>query len=288
LTGAPSPARLPTRVFERSKLDTDRGEAEGFAARARRLLKGLEEALEADVVLIDSRAGLHETAAAAILHLDADVLLFATDQPTVWEGYRYLLAQLAQMAHSHPAGDDDWRLRLKMVYARAKQTRAALEGFRARAYQLWLDCLYDEQPAGAADDAFSFAETDDAAPHDPLVILNDPRFGPRTAAGLLGVQGSAGHSSQGLSAPGSVGGPGHLALSRLLQHPGAEAPDDDRFHLAPHALAGAPADRPEQALIEELRRIGVIRRIDDDRVDIPDLFRVAAAIGRRGGVRPIR
>jgi cellulose biosynthesis protein BcsQ len=161
----------------RAYLDADRDDGAGFGARVRRLLEKLEEALEPDLVLIDSRAGLHETAAAAILHLDADVLLLATDQPTVWEGYRYLLAQLALMAHIRPArGDDDWRLRLKMVYARASETQEALEGFRSRAYRLWLDCLYDEQPAGAADDAFSFAETDDAAPHYPLVILNDPRF----------------------------------------------------------------------------------------------------------------
>jgi hypothetical protein len=56
------------------------------------------------------------------------------------------------------------------------ETQTALEGFRARAYRLWLDCLCDEQPADAIEDTFSFAETDDAAPHNPLVILNDPRF----------------------------------------------------------------------------------------------------------------
>jgi hypothetical protein len=54
------------------------------------------------------------------------------------------------------------------------ETQTALEGFRARAYRLWLDCLCDEQPADAIEDTFSFAETDDAAPHNPLVILNDP------------------------------------------------------------------------------------------------------------------
>ncbi|MBK1704964.1 KGGVGR-motif variant AAA ATPase [Halochromatium glycolicum] len=161
----------------RAYLESDRGEGEGFAARVRRLLQRLEQALEPDVVLIDSRAGLHETAAAAILHLDADVLLFATDQPTVWEGYRYLLAQLAQMAHIVPAsGDDDWRLRLKMVYAKAAKTKVALESFRSKAYSLWLEQLYDEQRPEDGPDVFNFAETDDAAPHDPLVILQNPVF----------------------------------------------------------------------------------------------------------------
>ncbi|TVQ87430.1 MAG: hypothetical protein EA400_11305 [Chromatiaceae bacterium] len=161
----------------RAYLESEHGDGEGLAARVRRLLTGLEQRLEPDLVLIDSRAGLHETAAAAILHLDADVLLFATDQPTVWEGYRYLLAQLAQMAHIAPAGaDDDWRLRLKMVYAKAVKTQAALDLFRSRAYRLWLDCLYDEQLPNVGSDRFSFAETDDAAPHHPLLILHHPVF----------------------------------------------------------------------------------------------------------------
>lgn len=154
-----------------------------LAARVRRLVERLEGLVAPDVVLIDSRAGLHETAAAAILHLDADVLLFATDQPTVWEGYRFLLAQLAQMAHFKPAKqDDDWRLRLKMVHAKAGQTQSAVDRFRSDAYQLWLDCLYDEAPAEeqpggpGPSEPFTFALEDDAAPHYPITILWDPRF----------------------------------------------------------------------------------------------------------------
>ncbi len=64
--------------------------------------------------------------------------------------------------------------------------------------------------------------------------------------------------------------------------------EDDRFFLPPHALDSPSSDSPEQGLMLELQRIGIIRRVDDERVDIPDLFRVAASIGRRGGVRPIR
>lgn len=64
--------------------------------------------------------------------------------------------------------------------------------------------------------------------------------------------------------------------------------EDERFYLPPHALSASGSARPEAAMIQELQRIGVIRRVDCDRVDIPDLFRVAASIGRRGGVRPIQ
>lgn len=81
----------------------------------------------------------------------------------------------------------------------------------------------------------------------------------------------------------------HDRTATLSPEPsGSAALDEERFYLPPHALADRSSETPAKALIQELQRIGVIRRIDDDRVDIPDLFRVAAAIGRRGGVRPIR
>ena len=149
----------------------------GFASRVRRLCTALEGHVRPDVVLIDSRAGLHETAAAAILHLDADVLLFATDQPTVWEGYHYLLAQLGPMAGMSPTADgEDWRLRLKMVRALAGEAQSDFDRYLGRSYQLWLDCLYDESPPGASDERFSFDQNDDAGPHYPLTILRDARF----------------------------------------------------------------------------------------------------------------
>jgi len=44
----------------------------------------------------------------------------------------------------------------------------------------------------------------------------------------------------------------------------------------------------EETLTQAIIEIGVINRTADGRVNIPDLFRVAAGIGRRGGVRAIR
>jgi MinD-like ATPase involved in chromosome partitioning or flagellar assembly len=172
-------AKLARAYLESSEQD---GGA-SLAGRVRRLVELLEGRLNPDATLIDSRAGLHESSAGAILHLDADVLLFATDQPTVWEGYRFLLSQLAQMAHFRPVHmDDDWRLRLKMVHARAAQTQAASDRFLSNAYQVWLDALYDEAPPEetseptAASELFTFAQNEEAAPHYPLTILSDPRF----------------------------------------------------------------------------------------------------------------
>ena len=39
------------------------------------------------------------------------------------------------------------------------------------------------------------------------------------------------------------------------------------------------------ALIQALIDIGVANRIPDGRLNIPDLFRVAAGMGRKGGVK---
>jgi len=43
---------------------------------------------------------------------------------------------------------------------------------------------------------------------------------------------------------------------------------------------------PEAALLLALRNIGVIEFRTEDRINMPDIFRVAAKIKRRGGVRP--
>ena len=173
--------RQPTEFIAklaRAYLDSGESGGEGgFADRVRRLCGTLEGHVHPDVVLIDSRAGLHETAAAAVLHLDADVLLFATDQPAVLAGYRCLLAQLGLMARIFEGkGDDDWRLKFKMVHAKAGEAQWELDRYLEHSYRLWLDGLYDKAPAGSDDDRFTFSIGDEAASHYPLTILADPRF----------------------------------------------------------------------------------------------------------------
>jgi MinD-like ATPase involved in chromosome partitioning or flagellar assembly len=150
----------------------------GFACRVRRLLQSLERDLQPDVVMLDSRAGLHESAAATVLHMDAEVLMFAVDMPATWEGYTYLFDHLKEVAQAAPSRSG-WRERLKMVHARAEGTRDEQRRFVSRAFGLWVDTLYDELPADldvVPDEAFSFEEGDEAAPHWPLTILRSDRF----------------------------------------------------------------------------------------------------------------
>lgn len=49
----------------------------------------------------------------------------------------------------------------------------------------------------------------------------------------------------------------------------------------------AEAQRDERQLFEALKRIGVMFRRKDDRIDMPDLFRVAAKLLKKGGTAPL-
>ena len=83
------------------------------------LLTQFEETNAYDVILIDSRAGLHETAAAAILGTGAEVLLFGLDQPQTFQSYSLLMEHLARFPIDP---NDDWRERLSFVHAKASDS----------------------------------------------------------------------------------------------------------------------------------------------------------------------
>jgi hypothetical protein len=87
-----------------------------------------------DVVLVDSRAGLHETVAAVILGIGADVLLFGLDQPQTFQSYRLLLAHLARFPVDN---NDDWRERLCFVHAKASESNIEREEAASRFNNLY-------------------------------------------------------------------------------------------------------------------------------------------------------
>lgn len=102
------------------------GEPSGFADAMRLLLERLADPLRYDIVLLDARAGLHETSAAAIVGLGAEILFFGLDQPQTFAGYELLLAHLATLTVD---SDDDWRQRLRFVQAKAPANPAKREKF---------------------------------------------------------------------------------------------------------------------------------------------------------------
>lgn len=143
---------------------------ERFASRMRRVVNELEAREQPDVVLIDSRAGLHDLAAISIAGLATVALLFATDAAQNWQGYQ----QLFQHWQRRPEVLRHVRERLAIVQAlfpeSDQQARAAR--FLQHAYDLFANTMYDQIEPGAETplDAFTFGLGDEAAPHFPLRV----------------------------------------------------------------------------------------------------------------------
>ena len=141
-----------------------------WAARLERLLQSLEKRCESTVVLLDSRSGLNDIAAAAVARVDARVLLLAIDSASTWDDYGILFRHW--QTHGLAASI---RRNLSIVSALTPEidTTHYLEGFRERSWRLFQECLYDELLANddSPADRFAFDLTDERAPHDPLPIF---------------------------------------------------------------------------------------------------------------------
>jgi hypothetical protein len=126
-----------------------------------------------DVILIDSRAGLSELAAPAILGLGATVLFFGTAQRQTIQGYAALFAALKLLAQRDRAAGAraEWRLLFKAVYAKAGLDESTSARYRDDLYELFADNLYDADDTQQANpDAITFDIDDEDAPHWPLII----------------------------------------------------------------------------------------------------------------------
>lgn len=139
---------------------------EKWIERIQRLVQQLEERTQPDVVLLDSRSGIHDIAAALITGLRAEVLLFAVDSEPTWSGYRILFDHWVMQGVVRQI-----RERLSVVAALVPPVgqEAYLERFRENAYRLFADFLYDETPPEVGD-WFSYDVADEEAPHQPLPI----------------------------------------------------------------------------------------------------------------------
>ncbi|WEZ83664.1 hypothetical protein P6U16_02265 [Rhizobium sp. 32-5/1] len=132
-----------------------------------------------DVVLIDSRAGMAELAAPAVLSLGALVLFFGTAQQQTIRGYRSLFAALRLLAQrSVQLGlSSDWRLMIRPVYAKASMVGETAAAHADNLYELFAENLYDAiDEEGQSVEAINFTPDDPDAPHHPMVIPFDGRF----------------------------------------------------------------------------------------------------------------
>jgi hypothetical protein len=168
--------------LNRAYLDLPLGDAEnrpaGLAGRLEAAVRSCEQQVarlsrQPDVVLLDSRAGIHDIAAIAITQLADLSLLFGSDSAPTWNGYRALFQQWSLVPERAKA----IRERLRMVAAMVPRDRREgyLDVFRDHAQSCFAAHLYDDVPSGSdlAGDAelFNPAPDDESAPHAPLPIL---------------------------------------------------------------------------------------------------------------------
>jgi hypothetical protein len=144
------------------------GTRELWSARLRRLILDLEQRWSPDVLLVDSRAGIDEVAAACLTDLSAStILLFAIDGDETWSGYRILFRHWRTTGVARQI-----RERLQVVGAMLPETDTEeyFAGLRERAWVTFSEELYDEVPPGSLageEGNWNFDETDQGAPHYP-------------------------------------------------------------------------------------------------------------------------
>ena len=148
-----------------------------FSDRIRRLVELLVAQEKPNVILIDSRAGLHDLAAVSIVGLGSTVFLFGSDTAQSWQGYKLLFAHW----QSRPDIARFVRERLKMVSGLFPdhEQAARAQSFLERSHALFTETLYDEIAPGdenSNEELFNFTMQDTSAPHFPLRVKWDNRF----------------------------------------------------------------------------------------------------------------
>jgi hypothetical protein len=141
----------------------------GWTARLMEMLTRLEEATKPTIVLLESRSGLHDIAAATVTDLDADVLLFAVDAASHWTDYDILFSHWRNLDVARDIRD---RVRIVSALTPGSDPAPYLRRFRERSWTLFNNHLYDDvEVSGDPTDAFSFDLTNRDGPHNPIPIL---------------------------------------------------------------------------------------------------------------------
>ena len=139
-----------------------------WTVRLERLLSRLEQTYKPSIVLLESRSGLHDIAAATVTDLGAQVLLFAVDAESHWTDYAVLFRHWQTHGLAPSIRD---RLSIVSALTPETDTKRYLQRYHAQAWDLFRKYLYDDmEPSGDSQDRFSFDLHDDGAPHLPIAI----------------------------------------------------------------------------------------------------------------------
>lgn len=161
----------------------------------RKLVDNLAEPSNYDVVLIDARAGLHESSAASVLGLSAEVFLFGLNEPQTFQGYAALLAHLRRLVPIQSGTSSNWPKKFSIIHAKAggkDDTTEFTERWTELITKVWIGASTPVQSAqvpipaepfnnvpwveeGSADAALAGPTADDDF-GSPIPIYHDSRF----------------------------------------------------------------------------------------------------------------
>lgn len=156
------------------------------------LIDSFSDPTRYDAILVDARAGLHETTASAILGMGAEVFLFGLDEPQTFQGFKILLSHMARFSDERPI--PEWLSRFTIVQGKAPSELDDRQNFADQCRHLFADLGLIEDSGASNSDTFSQEvgfgdiEWNDEAPDEeilpkegyqhlePLAILDDPKF----------------------------------------------------------------------------------------------------------------
>lgn len=152
------------------------GNVEVFGDRLARAITQLEEQVKPDVVLFDSRAGIHHISAVALTRLDSYAYLFASDSEQTWAGYKALFSHWAVKPETIKRVRHSLRL-VSALTPMVEDKKTFRDSFGEHAFDAFVQ-LYDVESTDAEQpDLFSFGVFQDDAPHRPICIWHDRVYG---------------------------------------------------------------------------------------------------------------
>jgi len=140
---------------------------EPWPSRLKRLVEAIEQQEKPDIVILDSRTGLHDTSAALVLAMGADTLMFAVDTPQTWSSYGFLFKHWTR--HPDVASFYD---KLWVVGSMVPDTDidAYVEGLRDRAWSLFDETLYSAPKVTSRGGFLAPVVDDEAGNHFPRAV----------------------------------------------------------------------------------------------------------------------
>lgn len=183
----------------------ENGAVATFLDQVRSLVDGFAKSNRYDAILVDARAGLHETTASSLMGLGAEVFVFGRDEPQTFQGFRVLLAHLARFVDAG-GPPPEWLARLTLVQGQAPSKADERVAFAEKCRDLVVEAGFGPPVVVSGPlvpSSFGDIPWDDEAPddevipnedwglRDPLAVLEDSRFrgfDPKVRPDLLDVR----------------------------------------------------------------------------------------------------